>query len=248
MNKLSEKMAAIHKMIKEKSPFDTQETRRILKKFFSRVPNSVKILIEKYDFDKKKVLDIGCMYGQTLLYWGEGEGIDVYEPAGEFLKSLGVKINIFNVEEGFNGLNAERYEAIYCSNLIEHLIAPHLFLMRLNVLLMPQSGILAIGIPVVSGVFSCLWKLFDIKGWLAKEHINFFTTRTARLILERAGFEIIDQRSPGLYKFSPFLSKIVVGLVPHCIFICRKKKDFNYGEARRSGFNPVWAKDLDKFN
>jgi len=241
-------MVAIQKMIEERSPFDAQETKRILKKFFSSVPNSVKILIEKYDFDKKKVLDIGCMYGQTLFCWGEGEGIDVYKPAGEFLKSLGVKINILNVEEGFSGLNAKHYEAIYCNNLIEHLVAPHLFLMRLNALFVSQSGILAIGIPVVSSIFSWLWKAFGIKGWLAKEHVNFFTVRTARLTLERAGFEIIDQWSPGIYRFSRFLSKISVGLVPHCLFICRKKKDFNYDKTGRSGFNPVWAEDLNKFN
>ena len=249
MKLLLQKNIELINSIREKSCFDPVETTRIINKFFNKVPSAVNLLVREHDFHKKRVLDIGCFYGQTLLYWGENsEGIDISERAIRFLKELGINGYNFNVEDGFSPLQDKKYEAIYCNNLIEHLLAPHLFLMRLNVLLLPQSGILAIGMPVTSGMFSCLWKLFGIKGWLAKEHINFFTVRTARLTLERAGFEIIGQWSPRLYKIFSFLGKIVVGLAPHCLFICRKKKDFNYDKTGRSGFNPVWAKDLNKFN
>jgi len=249
MKLLLQKNIELINLIREKSCFDSVETTRIINKFFNKVPNSVNLLIRECDFHKKRVIDIGCLYGQTLLYWSKNsEGVDVSERAIQFLKRLGINGYSFNVEDGFNLLQDEKYEAIYCNNLIEHLVAPHLFLMRLNVLLRPQSGILAIGMPVTSGMFSYLWKLFGIKGWLAKEHINFFTIRTARLTLEGAGFEIIGQWSPGLYKFSPFLGKIAVGLMPHCLFICRKKKDFNYDKTRKYSFNPVWAKELNKLN
>lgn len=246
MKQILEKSFTIRELIKENSPFYEKETRRILKRFFSKVPNSVRILIERYDFDERKVLDIGCMYGQTLLYWGEqSEGVDIYEPAVKFVRSLGRRAGVFNVEDGFDELKGRQYEAIYCNNLIEHLVAPHLFLVRLHAILKPQ-GVLAIGVPVAPIFFSCLWKTCGIKGWLAKEHINFFTSKTMKLTLERAGFEVLGQWSPGLYKFSHYLSKISVGLMPHCLFVCRKIENFRYATKRSSSFNPSWATDLKK--
>ncbi len=68
----------IKKFIKERSPFDESETNQIIDKFFSSIPSDIKILSQHYQFDEKKVLDIGCAYGQSLLYWGEdSEGIEV---------------------------------------------------------------------------------------------------------------------------------------------------------------------------
>lgn len=239
MNKtLLEKNFAIRGLIKEKSPFHEEETTRILNKFFNKIPNSVRILVDRHEFDKKKVLDIGCMYGQTLLYWGkDSEGVDIYEPAVKFLTSLGVGINLFDVENGFNKLDKRQYEAIYSNNLVEHLIAPHLFLTRLHTLLEPQS-ILALGVPLLPAFTFILWKLFGFRGWLAKEHINFFTFKTMKLTLERAGFEVLEVWSPGLYKFSRFLSRVGVGLMPHCLFICRKVENFKYGTITTSRYNP----------
>lgn len=238
MNKiLLEKNFAIKGLIKEKSPFCEEETVRILNKFFNKIPNSVRILVGRHEFDKKKVLDIGCMYGQTLLYWGkDSEGVDIYEPAVKFLRSLGVGINLFDVEDGFNKLDKRRYEAIYSNNLVEHLIAPHLFLARLHKLLEPQS-ILALGVPLVPAFASVLWRLFGFRGWLAKQHINFFTFKIMKLTLERAGFEVLEAWSPGLYKFSHFLSRIGARLMPHCLFVCRKIENFKYSAAITSRHN-----------
>jgi len=248
MNKLLEKKVAIRNLIKEKSPFCEEETTRILNKFFEKIPNSAETLINRYHFDKVEVLDVGCLYGQTLLYWGEGsEGVDIYEPSVKFLRSLGVGAYTLNVEDGFDKLGGRQYEAIYCSNLIEHLVAPHLFLIRLNILLKPR-GILAIGVPTMPYFISAIWKIFGFKGWLAKEHINFFTFKTIKLTLERSGFEVLECWSPGLYKFSHFLSRFGVRLMPHCLFICRKMENFRYSAAKDLNSSPSWAPELNKFN
>lgn len=237
--KLLEKKLAIINLIKAKSPFCEEETDRILNKFFRKIPNSAKILIERYNFDSMKILDVGCLYGLTLLYWGEtSEGIDIYEPSIKFLRNLGVKVYDFNVEDGFDKLRGLQYEAIYCNNLIEHLVAPHLFLARLNIALKPQ-GILAIGIPTVPDFISALWKIMGFKGWLAKEHVNFFTFKTMKLTLQRAGFEVVESWSPGLYRFSHFLSRLVIRLMPHRLLICKKIENFKYDRGNRY---PSWAK------
>jgi len=248
MKMLLQKNIELINSIREKSCFDATETTRIINKFFNEVPNSVNLLVKEYDFHKKRVLDIGCLYGQTLLYWGENsEGVDVSDRAIQFLKRLGINSYNFNVEDGFNLLQEKKFEAIYCNNLIEHLVAPHLFLTRLYSVL-DANGILAIGFPIVPSLTSFLWNKFNFKGWLADDHVNFFTSKTIKLTLERAGFKIVGQYSPGLYKFSSLLSKLCVKFTPHCLLICKKDNDFKYDKIRDSKFNPSWAVELNKFN
>lgn len=248
MKLLLQKNIELINLIREKSCFDATETTRIINKFFNRVPNSVNLLVKECDFHTKKVLDIGCFYGQTLLYWGENsEGVDVSEKAIRFLKGLGINGYNFNVENDFNLLQDKKYEAIHCNNLIEHLVAPHLFLTRLYSIL-DANGVLAIGLPVVPSFISFLWKKINFRGWLADDHVNFFTLETIKLTLERAGFKVVGQYSPGLYKFSSLLSKLCVKFTPHCLLICKKNNDFKYDKTRNSKFNPLWASELNKLN
>lgn len=247
MIKLSRKHSEIRKRIKEHSPFNQEETSQILKTFFNLVPNSVNILVQNYQFDKKKVLDIGCSYGQTLLYWGEDSGgIEIQDKMVRFLESLGKVVYRLNVEEGFSNLKKENYDAIYVNNLIEHLVSPHLFLARLHSLLKP-GGILAIGYPVVPPfLFKNLWKLLGYRSWLAVTHINFFTSETAKLTLERAGFKTINYYFPGLYRI-PILSKLCSSIGIHCLSVCQKIDGFKYNPKRLPEFDPFWAPDLKHF-
>jgi len=248
MKTLLQKNIELINSIREKSCFDVAETTRIINKFFNKVPNSVDLLAKECGFHKKRVLDMGCFYGQTLLYWGKNsEGVDASERAIRFLKILGINGYNFNVENGFNLLQDKKYEAIYCNNLIEHLVAPHLFLTRLYSIL-DINGILAISLPAVPSFISFLWKKFNFKGWLSVDHVNFFTLETIKLTLERAGFKVVGQYSPGLYKFSSLLSKLCVKFTPHCLLICKKYSDFKYDKIRDSKFNPSWACELNKLN
>lgn len=236
MDKLKIKHTEILKEIKQNSPFSEHETKRISKKFFDGIPNSVKILVKQYAFDQKKVLDIGCSFGCSLLYWGKNsEGIDVYKPAIEFLEQMKRKVYPFDVENNFDEIRVKRYEAIYCNNLIEHLISPHLFLLRLNNLL-EANGILAIGMPVVPSKFSSIWKILGFRGWLAKQHMGFFTFETMKLTLERAGFDILEWWSPGIYRFSKILSRKLARWMPHILFICKKNENFKHDEIGVVGF------------
>lgn len=247
MRQISEKKFAIRELIKKDSPFCEKETERILKEFFNEVPSSVKILIERCDFDKKKVLDIGCGYGQSLFYWGkDSEGIEVQDRMVKFVESLNRTVYRLNVEEGISGLKKENYDAIYSNNLIEHLVSPHLFLARLHLLLKP-GGILAIGHPVVPPfLFRSFWKLFGHCGWAAVEHINFFTPRTTKFMLERAGFKVKDQYFPGISRIHPVLGTLCSPIGTHILSVCQSIEGFKYDPKRLSKFNPFWATDLKK--
>mgnify|MGYP001029270004 CR=1 FL=1 len=249
METLSKKYSDIKGMIVERSPYDEKETNRILSKFFGSVPIAVKILTRNHGFDEKKVLDIGCSYGLTLLYWKEGsEGVEIQERLSKFVDSMGIKVHKLNVEEGFQGLKEGGYDAIYTHNLLEHLVAPHLFLMRLHKLLKP-GGILAIGHPVVPpSPFRELLGLLGYKGWATVEHVNFFTAKTSKLTLERAGFEVMRQyRFRRLYRI-PILRDIVGSIWVSCLSVCKKQEGFKYNKKRTAEFDPCWAApDLKHF-
>lgn len=242
------KQFEIKKLIKERSPFDESETNRIIAKFFSSITSDIKILTQHYQFDEKKVLDIGCSYGQSLLYWREdSEGIEVQEYSARFVSSLGRVIHKLNIEDGLSGLEKEHYDAVYCNNLFEHLISPHLFLVRLHFVL-KAGGILAIGHPVVPPFpFRNLWKLLRYRGWLAVEHVNFFTAETSKLTLSRAGFEVINQHYLPRFLRLPILSKLSGLMGLDCLSVCRRIDEFKYAPKRGHVFDPSWASDLRHF-
>lgn len=248
MSDLTQQHSTIKKLIKDRSPFDKKETSRILDKYFGSIPADVKILVRNHQFDRKKILDIGCSYGQSLLYWGKkSEGIEIQGQEIKFLKSLNRIVHGLNVEDGFLGLKKNNYDAIYSNNLIEHLVAPHLFLVRLHSLL-KSGGVLAICHPVVPPFpFRNLWKLLGYHGWTAVEHINFFTPQTIKLTLERAGFKIKNQYSPGINRIRPALSKICAPLGNRLLSVCQAVDKFKYNPKRLAEFDPSWGGDLKYF-
>jgi len=231
-------------LIREQSPFDEEATERIIVKYFKSTPSIVRMLYNKERFYDKKVLDIGCCYGSSLLYWGrESEGFDCNDKFLSFVHALGNKVHKGNAEDGFSFLGSERYDAIYTNNLIEHIVAPHLFLVRLFALLKP-GGVLAIGHPVVAPQpFRFLLNAIGKKGHLAVEHINFYTPRTARLCLERSGFHVEKQYFSSIAAL-PLLSSLTVPFGHHCLSICRKIDGYKYHPKRAKEFDPEWAGDL----
>ena len=252
MVKISKKHSKIRRLIQERSPFDEKETNQILSEWFKATPILVKIAIRNYQFDKKKVLDIGCAYGNSLFYWREdSEGIEVQDHMIEFLKSFDRVVHKVNVEDGFSGLKKESYDAIYSAALLEHLVAPHLFLLRLNPLLR-QGGLLAISYPLVPpSFFQNFWKLIiGFQGWTDSTHINFFTARDSKLMIERAGFKVIRQHVPVFHRV-PLVRKIDKIFLPigmSCLAICQKIENFKYPSKRTSDFDPSWAPDLKNFH
>jgi 2-polyprenyl-3-methyl-5-hydroxy-6-metoxy-1,4-benzoquinol methylase len=227
MSDLNKKHDKIKNLIINYSPFDKNKTNKILNEWFNHVLTLVRIVINDYQFNNKKVLDLGCSYGNSILYWrDDSEGVEIQEDPVFFLNALGKKVYQLNVEEDLSQLEGKKYDAIYCAALIEHLKSPYSFLLQLNPLL-KNDGVLAIAHPIVPPpFFRYLWKLaVGYQGWMAKDHLYFFTPNTSKLILERAGFKVIRQYSPAFYRI-PILRKVNKIFLPigmSCLSICKKK-------------------------
>lgn len=233
--------------IAERTPFDEKETSRILNKFFQRVPKAVAVCLRDYGFDRKKVLDLGSSFGQSLLYWGpDSEGVDVQPDTDEFGQAMGRRMYHINIEVGFPSSMNASYDAVYTSNLFEHLIAPHLFLARVHAVLRPK-GILAIAHPVVPAFpFRVLLERAGFCGWRAVEHVNFFTPETSKLTLEYAGFRVLRQYNLGLPNYLG-LRWLLRPLSIQCLSIVEKVEKYQYHPRRDRIYDPEWARDTDHF-
>jgi SAM-dependent methyltransferase len=216
----------------------------VLRDFF--VPaRAVRYVCEAHAFDRQAVLDIGCSHGQHLVHFGPGSaGIDAVERNVEFGRALGFDVTLANVEDGLPDLG-RRFAAIFASNLLEHLVAPHLFLLRLHPLLEPD-GKLVIHVPTMPPlpiVDRLLKRAIGHNGYLASEHINAFTPRTLAFTVERAGYVVDDvvfvgARGRGLLRFGEPLFR-ELGIT--AMAVARPKPGFQYPEKRVEAFEPRFA-------
>lgn len=231
-------------LVRTRSPLPPDETERLIADFF--VPSrAIRFVCTSHRLDRKAVLDIGCSYGQHLVHFGPGSaGIDAIERNVQFCRALGFEVTQTNVEDGLPDFG-RRFQAIYCSNLLEHLVAPHLFLLRLHALLEP-GGRLFVHVPTMPPfpiVDRVLKRVIGHNGYLASEHINAFTPRTLAFTIERAGFTVDDvafvgARGRGLLCFGePVFRELGITAMA----VARRNPNFQYPEKRVAVFEPQFA-------
>lgn len=234
----------VREMVRQRSPLSAEATEKILATHFTTQRVIVPYLASRYGFGEKKVLEIGSSYGMHLFFWGPGsEGVEAREDAAAFTEAMGYPTHRMNVEDELGTLPAGSFQAIHTHALFEHLVAPHLFLARCWKLL-SDDGILVIGHPVVPPVLPrWVWSAMKLSGWLAVEHINFFTPATARLTLERAGFQVMEQLAPGPLRMHPFIARTTTGISAGLYSFCRKNPEYRYARKRLAVFDPASCRD-----
>jgi hypothetical protein len=68
-------------------------------------------------------------------------------------------------------------------------------------------------------------------------------------MLERSGFEVLEQFSPGFLRFHPVIAKLFLPYGVSCYSICRKRKNYQYPAKRKPDFDPtVFRPDLAIFH
>ena len=234
----------VFQLVRTRSPLPPVETERILRGSFVS-SRAVRFVCEDHGADRLAVLDVGCGYGQHLAYFGNGSaGLDAVEQNVRFCRALGLEAVLANVEDGIPDLG-RAFEAVFCSNLLEHLVAPHLFLLRLHDRL-TAGGRLFIHVPTMPPlpiVDRLIKRTIGHNGYAASEHINAFTPRTLRFTLERAGYVVEDlvfvgaRRHPFLRWGEPLFREIGISVLA----VARRDPDFAYPEKRVAAFAPRFA-------
>lgn len=185
-------------------------------------------IVKTFDLGKKKVLDIGCSYGEFLIHFGSGStGVTVTDVEVEYGTSKGLDIRLGNIESDSLDL-PDAYDVIFANNIFEHLYSPHHFLIKIKKYLKPD-GALILGVPCVPKIESLL-KLPKFKGSLAVEHINFFTHLTLEKTVERGGWIIDDIR--GFHMKNRFIDYILDPIYPHLYVVAHADLTFKYPERR----------------
>lgn len=225
------------------SPFDLKLTEKIWEKYFRFLPLKLTLPLKKYGLDKKKVLDVGSAWGEFLIHFGpDSKGIEVLPESVKFSKSLGLNVSEYNFEDEWQE-EPESFDAIWCSNVLEHVVAPHLLLRRFHDTLKP-NGLIFIRVPTIPSDWFYLKLnkfLLGFLGYEALQHINAFTRRTVEFAIERAGFKIIESNIflPKNKFLNRFFNPILKDALSF-ITVAAQKIPFGYPQKRLAVHNSKW--------
>jgi len=195
-------------------------------------------ILRTYDLGNKKVLDIGCSYGEFLVKFGSGSmGVTVNDREVEWGKTNNVNIQLGNIEESFD--TEEKFDSIFANNIFEHMLAPHLFLIKIKRFL-KEDGLLILGVPCVPYAFPLVvFKKFN--GFKSPAHVNFFNKYTLGKTVEYAGWTVVENR--GFVFRNKFLDMFVDLICPHFYVVAKINKSFKYDDKRLvelSGYKEIY--------
>ncbi len=194
-----------------------------------RLSRTFNRILDTLGLRDKKVLDLGCGYGEYLVCFGPGSvGVTSTLEEVEYGKTHSISIIRGNVELLKELDIRDRFDAAWANNLFEHLVAPHAFLMHLRTK-MHQDALLVLGVPVVPRIAS-LMHIGKFRGALAAAHVNFFTRETLRLSVERAGWHVLSIR-PFIFSNST-LDLLASFFAPHLYVVAKNDANFAYHDKK----------------
>lgn len=154
--------------------------------------------------ENNTLLDIGCGEGHFLslakrIGW-EAMGLELAPYAVDICKKF--NLNVKDADLLKVDLKNDYYDAVVMFEVLEHLIKPREYLLKINDILR-RKGVLVITTPN----FYCIARLLLGTRWslINKEHLFYFTPKSLKLFLRECSFEIIEIKTkhitlPELYK------------------------------------------------
>ena len=187
-------------------------------------------IAQEYNLPVKRVLDLGCGYGEYMQRFGPNSvGVTTTSAEVAYGAEHNLDLRMGNVEFLDTVIETtERFDVFWANNLFEHLLAPHAFLVKMKEFA-TDDALLILGVPMVPKIES-LTKLKKFRGSLASPHINFFTRKTFQLTVERAGWKVIDNR--GFVTSSALLDHLAAPFMPHMYLVAQNDPSYRYPEKK----------------
>lgn len=142
------------------------------------------------------ILDIGCGWGQFLLYFREKGGICYgFDPAPEavaYARAQGLNVVQAGMEsiDVFNGL---KFDVVTLLNVLEHLADPVAVVAEIRDRILKPGGILLIEVPNDFNAFQEAGKAIHglNEWWVAPPaHLNYFNNESLQRLLRGASYEV----------------------------------------------------------
>ncbi|MFC2122055.1 class I SAM-dependent methyltransferase, partial [Bacteroidota bacterium] len=194
-------------------------------------------------FNGRKVLDLGCSYGQFLVNFDSGSlGVDLQDRHLEFAVSLDLQVVKFNVEEGVK--LGDKYDVVFCRQLLDHLVSPHKLLVESHRIL-EGEGFLIVAIDNID---------YLLGGAISEHHLYGFNLKVLRMLVERSGFNIIKaftltSNKPRLLEKLINSSSLLLSRSMDLYVIAKRDAAYRYPERRLPWFSPSWlVSELDRHN
>ena len=173
---------------------------------------NIKIIKDKLD---GTWLDLGAGDGTYLKFLSEKSiGLDVRE-------NLDKKIFRWNFNSEIPIQYQNKFDLVWCSNLIEHVLRPHEFLLSIKNFLAPN------GLVIISCPNTLPRNPLIFRGTYFGDHVNFFTLTTLKLTTKYSGYEIVHACTPS---FGKFLSKFAF-IAPTILVVARPIENFQYPDS-----------------
>jgi len=187
-----------------------------------RTPYSSHYYARRLVGSNRDVLDIGCgegFFAAELKKAGNRVvGVDALPAASEshaLEQYLSADLN--DAPGVLRQLNGRRFDRVLLLDVLEHLVNPEQLLAEAKSAVNP-NGCLVVSLPNVAHFavrFALLFGRFNYaeRGITDRTHLRFYTRKTARRMLEDAGYEILETRAT----VTP--AELVTGLAPANAFI-----------------------------
>ncbi len=184
-----------------------------------RIPRRLKFAMRLPGISDGVWVDVGAGNGNYLSFMPVGSfGLDINENPSK-------SIHYWNFSQDFPEKSKGAADVIWCSNLIEHVIDPHRFLINIKkVLKSSRESSLLIACPN-----TVLFKRGPWKGTLAADHVNFFNLATLKLTLKYAGYKVKYAGCPSVSWMPLWISKILGPFGPTLLVEAQAIPDFQYG-------------------
>jgi 2-polyprenyl-3-methyl-5-hydroxy-6-metoxy-1,4-benzoquinol methylase len=194
--------------------YDYLSERYVKQQSYDALVENLRTLVPGFSAGKSRFLDAGCGLGYLLDVAFDKdfdvEGIEFNPVAAERIRNK-YKFPVFSGD--LMKYDGGPFDAVALLDVIEHLPRPFDSLDKLASLMKPGGVLMLATMDCDSFVSRLMGKrLEDFRR--TREHLYFFTRSTIRMVLERAGFEIVRIDSYGLTIRMDFLSRRVKLALP----------------------------------
>lgn len=207
-------------------------------------------LFKKHLGRADKLLDIGCGVGAVGLYLGralgakEIYGVEISEKRAEAARARGIKIILHDLNKGPLPLDGAQFDAIFCGEIIEHLLDPDHLLDEVARNLAPH-GVCVITTPNLASWTNRLALLFGwqpfytsvsyrhevgrprflVSDYGCRDHLRVFTLTALRQLLGRHEFRVLETKGTTI-------GEVDTGV-----------RDFRLSPLRAALYHTVWPLD-----